>query len=124
MGYGPATPQWNLYNTKNQISTSPYDGAGNLLALPPGMTFSYDAENRQISETNTGGLNASYLYDGDGKRVEKLLSNGQTTTYVYDALGNLSAEYVPAATWSKDYIRFGGETVAIENASTNPCKTC
>jgi RHS repeat-associated protein len=57
------------------------------------MTFTYDAENRQISETNSGGLSATYLYDGDGKRVEKLLNNGQKVVYVYDALGKLAAEY-------------------------------
>jgi RHS repeat-associated protein len=93
MGLNVATPVGNIYNGKNQIGSSPYDAAGNMTALPPGMTFTYDAENRQATETNTGGLSATYLYDGDGKRVEKLLNNGQKVVYVYDALGKLAAEY-------------------------------
>jgi RHS repeat-associated protein len=122
--FNPVVPEWNLYNTKNQIGSSPYDAAGNMLALPFGMTYAYDAENRLKSETNTNGLSATYLYDGDGRRVQKALSNGQTTTYVYDAAGELSAEYLPASTWSKDYIFFGGQVLAIENAASSPCQTC
>jgi YD repeat-containing protein len=82
-----------LYNTKNQIGSSPYDANGNMTALPPGMTFVYDAENRQTSESNSDGMSATYLYDGNGRRVEKALASGQTTIYVYDAKGDLAAEY-------------------------------
>jgi RHS repeat-associated protein len=59
--------------------------------------FTYDAENRQVTATITGGgtTTASYLYDGLGQRVSKTV-NGVTTTYVYDAFGNLAAEYGPA----------------------------
>ncbi len=76
-----------------------------MLALPPGMTFAYDAENRQTAEGNADGLSATYLYDADGNRVEKVLSSGEATVYVYDALARLSAEYSNAA---------GG----------HPCTTC
>ncbi|MBV9770753.1 MAG: hypothetical protein JOZ32_14355 [Bryobacterales bacterium] len=106
MGYSLSTPNGNIFNGKNQIGSSPYDAAGNMLALPPGMTFAYDAENRQTSETNSSGLSASYLYDGDGKRVEKILSNGQKVLYVYDAWGRLAAEY------------------DLQNPGTPPCATC
>jgi RHS repeat-associated protein len=92
--------------------------------LPPSYGFGYDAENRVISETNSGGLNASYFYDGLGERVEKQLSNGQATVYVYDAFGQLAEEYSPVGTWSKDYIPFNGQTAAIENAAASPCTTC
>ncbi|MBV9760485.1 MAG: RHS repeat protein, partial [Acidobacteriaceae bacterium] len=106
MGYSLSTPNGNIFNGKNQIGSSPYDAAGNMLALPPGMTFAYDAENRQTSETNSGGLSATYAYDGEGKRVEKILSNGQKVLYVYDALGRLAAEY------------------DLQNPGTPPCATC
>ncbi|MBV9768850.1 MAG: RHS repeat protein [Bryobacterales bacterium] len=106
MGYSLSTPNGNIFNGKNQIGSSPYDAAGNMTALPPGMNFTYDAENRQTSETNSGGLSASYLYDGEGKRVEKILSNGQKVLYVYDALGRLAAEY------------------DLQNSGTPPCATC
>jgi YD repeat-containing protein len=119
MGLNVTTPTGNLFVTnvgrasvyKNQIgsSPSPYDAAGNMTALLPcgAMQFRYDAENRQIAETNSGGLSATYVYDGDGKRVEKLLNNGQKIAYVYDALGKLAAEY------------------DLQNAETPPpCTTC
>ena len=55
-GDGVSTPNGDVYNTKNQIGSSTYDGAGNILQLPPGYTFVYDAENRITGETNSGGL--------------------------------------------------------------------
>src|SRR5579875_2876382 len=108
----------------NQVSSSKYDQAGNISGLPPGYGFSYDAENRITAESNAGGLSASYYYDGVGHRVEKVLSNGQATVYVYDVFGRLAEEYSPANSWSKDYVPFNGQTVAIENASASPCATC
>jgi YD repeat-containing protein len=36
MGLNVTTPVGNIYNGKNQIGSSPYDAAGNMLALPPG----------------------------------------------------------------------------------------
>jgi RHS repeat-associated protein len=44
--------------------------------------------------------------------------------YVYDAFGALAEEWSPANTWSKDYVPFGGQVAAIENATANPCTTC
>jgi RHS repeat-associated protein len=79
---------------------------GTWTALPPGMTYTYDAENRLTTESNTNGLSATYRYDADGKRVEKYLSSGATVLYVYDALGNLTAEYGSAS------------------GSAPPCTTC
>jgi RHS repeat-associated protein len=101
-------PAGGSFNTKNQIGSSPYDAAGNMLALLPGgaMRFSYDAENRQLSETNTSGLSATYYYDGDGQRIQKAWNNGQTIVYVYDALGKLAAEY------------------DLRNSGPPPCTTC
>lgn len=69
-------------------------------------SFTYDAENWQISETNTiGNPAAQYFYDGDGRRVKKIAGAG-TTIYVYDAMGHLAAEYTDAP------------------AGTPPCQTC
>jgi len=69
-------------------------------------------------------LSANYYYDGIGDRFEKVLSNGQAIVSVYDAFGNLAEEYSPPTTWSKDFVPFNGQTVAIENAKANPCTTC
>jgi RHS repeat-associated protein len=55
--------------------------------------MTYDAENRQISVSNTNpGMQATYYYDGDGKRVMRYI-NGQRTMFVYDSAGQLAAEY-------------------------------
>lgn len=71
-----------------------YDEAGNVTAAP-NQSFSYDAENKQVSYNGGNPLvnnGASYSYDGDGRRVRKADQSG-TTIYVYDALGKMVAEY-------------------------------
>lgn len=64
-----------------------YDAAGNVLQMPPGLTMTYDAENRLTS--GGGGV---YSYDGLGRRVVRQ-ANNVTTVYVYDYAGALAAEY-------------------------------
>jgi RHS repeat-associated protein len=97
----PFTPQGNVYDGNNHMSSATYgDGRGNVTQIG-GYTYGYDAENRLISSTlalpgNTIS-SATYTYDGDGRRVVKQ-SNGTTTQYVYDADGQLVAEYVVSGT--------------------------
>jgi RHS repeat-associated protein len=72
-----------------------YDAAGNVVRDALGRTFSYDADNMQVTfnggpDINTGG--ASYSYDAAGRRVKKVTLAG-TTVFVYDAAGKLVAEY-------------------------------
>jgi RHS repeat-associated protein len=123
IGWGVSTPNGNVYNSKNQVGTSPYDASGNISALPPGYGFSYDAESRVYQATNSSGPTANYYYDGLGERVEKTVGS-TATVLVYDAFGNLAEEYSPYNAWSKDYVFFGGQASVIENASANPCGTC
>jgi YD repeat-containing protein len=107
IGLSPAAATSNVYSpTTNQKSNERYDAAGNQTTLGGNYSFSYDAENRQIQETNTlGNPAAQYAYDGNGNRVEKMVG-GTTTIFVYDALGQLTAEYSNLP------------------ASTLPCQTC
>jgi len=59
-----------------------------------GRQFTYDAENKQVSVSDSNGTIGAYSYDGDGKRVKKYVpSTGKTTIFVYDASGKLIAEY-------------------------------
>jgi len=68
---------------------SGYDGSGNQTSDAQSRTFTYDAENRQLTfNTNAG----QYFYDGDGRRVKKIDNTG-TTIYAYNAGGQLIAEY-------------------------------
>lgn len=105
VGLNPATPVSSAaYNGNNQlISTNP-DAAGNAQTIGS-YSLVYDAENRQVSETNTiGNPAAQYLYDGSGHRVQKT-AGAISTIYVYDALDRLAAEYTT-------------------DASASPCQTC
>ena len=64
-------------------------------------SFTYDAENRQVTATIGSGT-STYVYDGLGQRVSKTVS-GQMTTYVYDVFGNLAAEYGGNSTSALDF---------------------
>ena len=85
------TPQaQNAFNgSNNRLVASGYDGAGNQTGDIQNRTFTYDAENRQITFNGTLG---QYFYDGDGRRVKKIDSSG-TTVFVYNVGGQLIAEY-------------------------------
>ncbi len=93
-------PQNNRFDTGQGYS---YDEAGNVTGAP-NQTFTYDAENKQVSYNGGNPLinnGASYSYDGDGKRVQKIDSTG-TTIYVYDVEGKMVAEYSNAAPANTD----------------------
>ncbi len=99
-----------------------YDGAGNQYSVD-GDNATYDAENRlRLLVNPMTGATETFLYDGAGRRVKKSYS-GNTTNYVYDGLGFLVAEYA-GSTVSKEYIPFGSQVIAVENASGTPCQTC
>jgi RHS repeat-associated protein len=96
----PIAGSW--YNANNQIVGWSYDGAGNVLSVASTQrSFTYDAENRQVT-ANINGLISTYIYDGEGHRVQRI-SPGGTTTYVYDAQGQLAAEYGPATDAGTSY---------------------
>lgn len=70
-----------------------YDAAGNITKNAKDQTFTFDAENRQITAVGNN-LSINYLYDGNDKRVKTFNAlNNQTTIFVYDADGDLAAEY-------------------------------
>lgn len=89
---------WSVCNpsadmTNNKLVGYGYDTAGNIITDAEGRTFTYDAENRQVTASGSG-LTASYEYDGNGKRVKSYnVLTDQTTIFVYDATGKLAAEY-------------------------------
>jgi hypothetical protein len=56
-------------------------------------SFTYDAENRQVTNTVSG--SNTYSYDGEGRRVQKV-TGSVSTVYVYDAKSDLVAEYASA----------------------------
>jgi len=89
------TPTTNTnFNSSNQliIQGSTYDKAGNLKTMGA-YSFTYDAENRQVTNTVSG--SNTYSYDGEGRRVQKV-TGSVSTVYVYDAKSDLVAEYASA----------------------------
>jgi RHS repeat-associated protein len=94
-GYLPnsgGTPQYlTEYDTNNRWLGAVHDAAGNQTTLPTG-SFTYDAENRLTTATESYMPAISYSYDGDGRRVTKTVGTA-STVFVYDAQGQLAAEY-------------------------------
>lgn len=88
-------PSVNTAN--NRLSTSDdyvFDSSGNTTEDAEGRTFVYDAENKQVSVSDTNGTIGEYFYDGDGRRVKKIVpSTGEVTVFVYDAASKLIGEY-------------------------------
>src|SRR5262249_13688934 len=82
------TPQsTTAFNSKNQISASQYDLAGNVWMDAANNAYYYDAENRQTScnvSVNGTASTSSYTYDGDGHRISRTTS-AETAIFVYDA---------------------------------------
>jgi len=89
------TPQSNVYNGSNRITSGTYNAAGNE-TIVNGNTITYDAEGRQTSVVGAG-VNETYAYGGDGNRVEKAVGGSPQTVFVYDALGRMAAEYSAGA---------------------------
>jgi RHS repeat-associated protein len=71
--------------TTNRITNqgTSYDANGNLTAMP-GLTMTYDPDNRMISNSSGD----AYLYDAGGQRAKKT-NGGTTALYFYGVEGNL-----------------------------------
>ena len=92
----PAVTDPTISSTTNRITSSgwTYDSSGNTTADAGGQTYTYDAENKMVSASNSSGTLGQYSYDGDGKRVKKIVPDtDETTVFVYDAAGKLIEEY-------------------------------
>lgn len=68
-----------------------YDPSGNLIKTPT-AAYSYNAENKQVSNGFPNPSSVSYSYDGDGKRIKRVDAT-TSTVYVYDVNGQMVAEY-------------------------------
>src|SRR5579859_2511642 len=92
-----------------------FDANGNLTAesgtCPPAApTYAYDAENRLITYSGTGG---AYTYDGNNLRVKKVAA-GATTVYIFSG-SKVIAEYdngAAPASPSREYIYSGAALLA------------
>src|SRR5208283_1025195 len=82
-----AAKELTASQTSAGVTTSTYDGSGNLLtSLAPGnqpTTNTWDGENRLTQVALPSGIVDSFTYNGDGQRVQKEDSTG-TTNHVWD----------------------------------------
>lgn len=77
------------------VTTNEY--AGSLLkkttdALGNVTEYSYDGENRLISEKNAAGAVTAYEYDAAGNPEKIIFADGSEVSYTYDAAGYLTSE--------------------------------
>jgi RHS repeat-associated protein len=95
-----------------------YDPAGNTTADAEGRNFVYDAENKQVSVSNSGGVIGQYHYDGDGKRVKKAASTGDDTVFIYDAAGKLVEERAASTgALQTSYVYAGSRLLSTETST-------
>jgi RHS repeat-associated protein len=118
-GNDPSSPKNN-----NRIDGYTYDAAGNLLS--DGVnTYTYDAENRITTYSNTAGATASYVYDAFGQRVEKTSTSpnecdpsGGTVFYLHDLAGNTEVYTAAGVNQCTDDIFAGGRHLASYSGDT------
>lgn len=98
-----------------------YDGSGNLTA--DGVnTMTYDAENRTVTTSGTGG-SAEYKYDAQGLRVKKCVpdcANPTAVTISIYAGEQVIADYNGLATppsLLREFIYYGDQLLAIEETT-------
>ena len=86
------------------------------------MTFTHDAENKQLTVANGGGTLGAYLYDGDGKRVKKYnTSPTDNRLFIYDAAGKLIEERSTSGTYAvqTSYVYAGSRLLTVEHEKTS-----
>jgi len=94
-----------------------YDPAGNILTDTKfrGLSYIYDANNRQTSASGTG-VSQTAVYDAMGQRVQTSAS-GAARQMVYDAFGQIVAEYGGGSLRRENVYR-GGQLLASQEFST------
>ncbi len=107
-------------NRYNVVTRYGYDALGNRTIITDARgyttTFTYDALNRVIRESNPLSHTTRYQYDAPGNRVVMTDANTSVTRYAYDALNRLSiitytAEVTP--------VRFAYDALGNRTAMTD-----
>ena len=77
--------QYIAIQQEEQTVAPIYDADGNMLSLPSGWSFTWNAENRLVSASR-GGVVVSYTYDAFGRMISKQIigAENKTITYTWD----------------------------------------
>ncbi len=111
LSYLPGTNRLGSWTRAGSAARSyGYDAAGNTIALL-GKTYSYNPFNR-LSKVSGGGSTTTYDVNALGERVYKN-RDGAETFFVYAPDHALLSEYTRGGTGWNDYIRVGGEPIAM-----------
>jgi RHS repeat-associated protein len=119
---GNNVAQTNSYQVVVPAQTSitrTYDLNGNLTNNGNGQTYAWDAENRLITITYTGGATSNYAYDALGRRasiIEKNSSGTVTSTKQFVLCGSMPCEERDA-TGTTATKRFFGQGEQISGTS-------
>ena len=107
---------WSFSDYNNQISSDvTYDAAGNIIS-DDANAYTYDAENRIISLTNSYGT-YTYNYDALGHRVQKTVG-GVGLNYLYDLAGREVTRVDTQAAWVSGEVYAGAQHLATYGGST------
>ena len=125
----PAVASTDYSSSTNRFGSSlaTYDSAGNITTDSKfrGMSYSYDANGRMVSASQTG-LSESSTYDAAGQRVQTSVTTGSTTyrTMVYDIFGQDVADYSGStgATLERENIYRGGQLLATYESASSAWK--
>lgn len=90
-----------------------YDAKGNILTATNkniSYTYSYDANNRMVSVTDSNNRTLRYDYDLVGKKTALILPDGQQVAYHYDATNRLAEIVGLESTFNFNYDPLGRRT--------------
>jgi RHS repeat-associated protein len=111
LSYLPGTNRLGSWTRSGSATRSyGYDAAGNTIALL-GKTYTYGPYNRLINVSG-GGSTATYDVNALGERVYKN-RDGVETFFLYTPDHTLFGEYTRGGTGWNDYVRVGGEPIAM-----------
>jgi RHS repeat-associated protein len=109
--YQPGTNRL-LSITQGQAQTTfGYNAMGDITTYGS-RTLAYNAHGRLVSVAEGGQTIAAYAYDGLSRRISKTTAAG-TTRFVWDSSARLLEEQDAAGYWTKEYVWFGGEPLAM-----------
>jgi len=111
-GNNPGNPQNN-----NRMDGYSYDAAGNLLN-DGATTYTYDAENRTTSVSNSANGTSTYVYDALGRRVRKTTAAKGTVDFLYDLNDDEITELSTIGSWNRVEIHAQGRHVATYTPTT------
>lgn len=107
---GPHTMMISFTGNNNRMDGYSYSASGNVLNDGT-TTYTYDAENRILTATNSISGTSTYVYDANGRRIQKTTSAG-TVNFIYDMAGHEMVEVNASGGWSREEIYLGGQHLA------------